>query len=164
MEIEGRLFTTALTADDVGAEDGSDVTKTLQIGEKEAEIVFKFKSPDPPSSSSIGTVDVDTSWKNAWSCDSYTGAEVQIEVNPIGSLVLYGSTTVEGRKPHTHGQLFIKDEIPEHGFIDRRAYRYMPPCRRSRRARSTMWTSGTGTTASRRARITPSGRARCGTP
>ena len=118
MEIEGRLFTTALTADDVGAEDGSDVTKTLQIGEKEAEIVFKFKSPDPPSSSSIGTVDVDTSWKNAWSCDSYTGAEVQIEVNPIGSLDLYGSTTVEGRKPHTHGQLFIKDEIPEHGFID----------------------------------------------
>lgn len=118
MEIEGRLFTTALTADDVGAEDGSDVTKTLQIGEKEAEIVFKFKSPDPPSSSSIGTVDVDTSWKTAWSCDSYTGAEVQIEVNPIGSLDLYGSTTVEGRKPHTHGQLFIKDEIPEHGFID----------------------------------------------
>lgn len=40
MEIEGRLFTTALTADDVGAEDGSVVTKTLQIGEKEAEIVL----------------------------------------------------------------------------------------------------------------------------
>lgn len=118
MEIEGSLFTTALTAKDVGAEDGSDVRMTLQIGEKEAEIVFKFKSPDPPSSSSIGTVDVDTSWKNAWSCDSYTGAEVQIEVNPIGSLDLYGSTTVEGRKPHTHRQLFIKDVIPEQGFID----------------------------------------------
>ena len=118
MAIEGSLFTTALTAKDVGAEDGSDVRMTLQIGEKEAEIVFKFKSPDPPSSSSIGTVDVDTSWKNAWSCDSYTGAEVQIEVNPIGSLDLYGSTTVEGRKPHTHRQLFIKDVIPEQGFID----------------------------------------------
>ena len=118
MEIEGSLFTTALTAKDVGAEDGADMTKMLQIGGEEAEIVFKFKSPDPPSSSSIGTVDVDTSWKNAWSCDSYTGAEVQIEVNPIGSLDLYGSTTVEGRKPHTHRQLFIKDEIPEQGFID----------------------------------------------
>ena len=118
MAIEGSLFTTALTSKDVGAEDGADMTKMLQIGEKEAEIVFKFKSPDPLSSSSIGTVDVDTSWKNAWSCDSYTGAEVQIEVNPIGSLDLYGSTTVKGRKPHTHRELFIKDEIPEQGFID----------------------------------------------
>lgn len=70
MAIEGSLFTTALTAKDVGAEDGSDMRMMLQIGEKEAEIVFKFKSPDPPSSSSIGTVDVDTSWKNAWSCDN----------------------------------------------------------------------------------------------
>lgn len=40
MAIEGSLFTTALTAKDVGAEDGSDVRMTLQIGEKEAEIVF----------------------------------------------------------------------------------------------------------------------------
>ena len=109
-----------LTAKDVGATQDQDVTKTLTVGEKSANIVFKWQQITPPIGDG-GAVDINTFWKNAWENADHTGATVCLEVNPIESMHLYGSTTYKGdedRSVKVHDQLFIKDEIPAHGFID----------------------------------------------
>ena len=111
-----------LTAKDMGATAGSPVEKTLKIGDKSVEIIFTAKQP-PESGSSLGTVDVDTFWKNAGSVDNQTGGIFWMEVNPIGSLDLYGSTTYPPEKgtrmPKSYENLTVIDEIPGQGFIDR---------------------------------------------
>ena len=122
-EMTGDVITKGvLTAKDMGATAGSPVEKTLQIGDKSVEIIFTAKQP-PESGSSLGTVDVDTFWKNAGSVDNQTGGIFWMEVNPIGSLDLYGSTTYPPEKgtrmPKSYENLTLIDEIPGQGFIDR---------------------------------------------
>ena len=121
--ISGSVTTTGtLTANDVGATQGNDIERQLTVGTATADITFKWKEATPPSSSGeIGTVDINTQWKNAWAIENNTGAVVQIEVNPIGSMDLYGSTTYKGSSDHSvkiHDQFFVIDEIPAHGFVD----------------------------------------------
>ena len=111
------------TAKDVGAAEGNPVEKKLQIGTETKPI--SFQQPLPPSSgNNMDLVDVDSFWKNGWPIAQSTGAVIMMEVNPIGSLNLYGSTTYsdtvsgEKRAPEVNRNLLVRDAIPEKGFID----------------------------------------------
>ena len=124
-EIEGQITTTtSLTARDLGATVGKPVEHDLRIGNADTKITFIDKDK-PAGSESLDLVDVDTFWKNMFNrgVDTTVGVAC-MEVNPIGSLDLYGSTTytpadpAKPRKPRSYENLFVKDEIPEHGFID----------------------------------------------
>lgn len=109
-----------LKANDVGATGEAPVTEGLAVGNMTIPVKFSVEiiSSNP---NSADTVDMDTFWKNAWSIENNAGAEVDMEVNPIGSMDLYGSTTYPkegGRVPKIHDTLFISDTIPEQGFVD----------------------------------------------
>ena len=127
----------AFTARDLGATSEQPVEKELVIGEQKQNIIFTAKpdpdpSPDPDpdegegdpsiSHTNPGTVDIDTFWKNAWEEDNKTSGKMAIEVNPKGSLDLYGSTTYPEekgeRKPAVYSNMYMRDEIPEHGYVD----------------------------------------------
>lgn len=122
--IAGEITTVSeLLAKNVGATAEKDVVKTLQIGCATKEVIFKQRENRP--SSSAGAVDIDTFWKNGWSSHlNEKGATISLEVNPIGSMDLYGSTTYRdsdgklSRKPISHKTMLIEDPIPEKGFID----------------------------------------------
>lgn len=117
------VFQDKLKAKNVGAgADNPKVTKTLTIGSASATVAFNYQRPGS-ATSSFNPVDIDTFWENAGNKSisggtDTTGATFYMEVNPIGSMDLYGSTTYEGRTPKTYDQLYIENTIPEHGFID----------------------------------------------
>ena len=108
----------ALTArSDINAEDQTE-TKTLKVGDLTDDIIFKWKE-DAPATPGYhpGCVDIDTFWKvagNIWKngVADMSGASIGMEVNPIGSMDLYASKT-----PAIHDPLFVKDTIPERGYI-----------------------------------------------
>ena len=108
----------ALTArSDINTEDQTE-TKTLKVGDATDDIIFKWKE-DAPATPGYhpGCVDIDTFWKvagNIWKngVADMSGASIGMEVNPIGSMDLYASKT-----PAIHDPLFVKDTIPERGYI-----------------------------------------------
>lgn len=119
-KIEGELNLFLLKAKNVGAAIGKPVEKELKAGDKSCAILFK----EPVPSSTEGSVDIDTSWKNGWSIvnkqdGTKPGATISIEVNPIGSMDLYGYTGPDDdRVPKAYDQFLISDAIPEKGFVD----------------------------------------------
>lgn len=128
MSVSGMLTTAGLTANNIGLAEGESQELTLTVGSGSDTITFKepeSTGPSDPSSVNPGTVDLDTFWKNAGSTDDLTGAWIGMEVNPIGSMDLYGSTTYPAekgeRKPKSYTNLYVEDEIPERGFIDVRS-------------------------------------------
>lgn len=124
MSISGTLTSSGLKAKDLGLEPGESKNMTLTVGRGSDSITFTKPSDEPeePSGQNPGTVDLDTFWKNAGSTDDERGAWVTMEVNPFGSMDLYGSTTYPAwkgkRVPKSYKNLYVEDEIPEHGFID----------------------------------------------
>ena len=120
LSLSGQIITTnSFTAKDLGATEDSAVHKTLTIGNASTEIEFREKGTVPPGSSSLSLVDIDTFWKNMWNNgNDLTVGIASMEVNPIGSLDLYGSTTRKVDEVASYQNLFLKDQIPEHGFID----------------------------------------------
>ena len=124
MSISGVLTSSGLQAKDLGLEPGESKNMTLTVGSGSDSIVFTKPSDEPeePSGQDPGTVDLDTFWKNAGSANEERGAWVTMEVNPFGSMDLYGSTTYPAEKgtrvPKSYGNLYVEDEIPEHDFID----------------------------------------------
>lgn len=125
MRVSGLLTTAGLTAKNIGLDEGESQELTLTVGSGSDTITIKepeSSGPSDPSSVNPGTVDLDTFWKNAGSTDDLTGAWMGMEVNPIGSMDLYGSTTYPAekgeRKPKSYTNLYVEDEIPERGFID----------------------------------------------
>ena len=110
-----------LVARNVGAENGKNVEKTLEIGERSKDVTFKWKDSGSSGGSNYSSVDIDTLWKSAYELGDLSGATITIEVNPIGSMDLYGystNTDPNRRTPVIHDTLFVSDEIPEHGFVD----------------------------------------------
>ena len=97
----------------------------LKVGTATQEITFHWVQQSPPSSGGgkPGLVDMDTFWKNAGSTGNYTGSWFTMEVNPYGSLDLYSSTTFPEEKgtrtPKSYQNLFVIDDIPNHGEIDK---------------------------------------------
>lgn len=129
LNFAGTVSTAALTAKDHGATKDNPVEKTLYIGNASRLIIFTSSKTEegggnPSTPQDPGTVDFNVLWKNAWENGNLTGAVVQIEVNPEGSIALYRSTAPatdpENTKPaiKTHKQFFVKDTIPEKGYID----------------------------------------------
>lgn len=120
VSMSGQLITTnSFTAKDLGATEDNSVTRDLVIGNASTSIVFAEKAPTPPGSTSLSLVDIDTFWKNMWNRgNDLTVGVASMEVNPIGSLDLYGSTTRDVGEVASYQNLFLKDEIPEHGFVD----------------------------------------------
>lgn len=117
-ELSGMInFATHFVAKDVGASKDKDVVKELVIGNAKKSVTFKYKNEDKPTVQP-GSVDIDTFWKIGWSMNDYKGAGIGLEVNPIGSMDLYGSTSYNDRKPKIHDTFFVKDIIPENGFIN----------------------------------------------
>lgn len=120
----------ALTAKNVGATSEQSVTRTIKIDEQSFNVTFLYKetstTPEPGLPAVPGPVDINQMWKNAGSNGDNSGSWTTIEVNPIGSMDLYGSTTFPKdypynngvRKPTTYDKFIVKDTIPEHGFID----------------------------------------------
>lgn len=135
--VAGNVSTGAkLTAKDVGASGGNKVDKVLKIGNASTNVSFTSPSSGGGEGgggegdggddsggggggvvADPGAVDLDVFWKSAWSINYNSGAWVSLEVNPIGSMDLYGSTTRK-TTPTIHDTMFIKDEIPEKGYID----------------------------------------------
>lgn len=114
-DLEGNLVTTGvLTAKEHGATKDQPVEKSLEIGTVSTKVVFLKADPILPSDN---PGDMDVLWKNAWSYNN-TGSVTAIEVNPIGSMDLYGSTTYAGRRPIIHDKFLVQDTIPEKGFVD----------------------------------------------
>ena len=119
----------ALTAKDVGATSEQSVTMAVNIDEESFNVTFLYKesstTPEPELPAVPGPVDINQMWKNAGSNDDNSGSWTTIEVNPIGSMDLYGSTTFPEdypynngvRKPTTYDKFIVEDTIPEHGFI-----------------------------------------------
>lgn len=115
-----------MIAKDVGATPDTPVTKSLIIGNAQHDIVFKEKKPSTGEGNTyIGPVDIDYFWKNAYGNTLKTGAAITMEVNPIGSMDLYGyldrmadETITDKRKPIIHDTFIVKDEIPEKGYVD----------------------------------------------
>ena len=137
--IAGKISTPSmLKAQDVGATaDDPSVTRRLNVGDKSVDIVFDYVAPAPqPGTSNPQSVDIDNLWKNAWSGNlNELGASVDIMVNPMGSMDLYGSTTYDAEtakkaasaagindgydhKLDEYDNFFVKDPIQNHGFID----------------------------------------------
>ena len=125
--------------DVVADNEASPVSKDLTINGVSTSITFnKVNEPDKPAQVKPDLPDVDTFWKNAWSCNNYTGSTIRFAVNPIGSIDLYGSTTytldhqkayedlygeakypnVYPREPKAYRNLFVEDPIPEKGKVD----------------------------------------------
>lgn len=115
-----------LTAKDVGATKDKPVVRQLAIGNATHDVTFKYKEPAGPVDPSVkNPVDIAVSWKNAWSIEKHTGATASIEINPIGSMDLYGSYTwPNGTNPNnkngvtSYDNFLVKDVIQEHGYID----------------------------------------------
>ena len=109
-----------LVAKNMGATPENSVEKELELGGITQQIIFK-QANSSSGEQDMGSVDIDVFWKNGWSNAEQTGAVICLEVNPIGSMDLYGYTTNSSstkRTPVIHDDLFIKDVIPEKGFID----------------------------------------------
>ena len=118
-ELSGIInFAANFVAKDVGASKDKDVIKELVIGNSRKNVTFKYRDSEDKPSVQPGAVDIDTFWKIGWSMNDYKGAGIGFEVNPIGSMDLYGSTSYNDRKPKIHDIFFVKDIIPENGFID----------------------------------------------
>ena len=106
-----------LTAKNVGATVDNPIKKELIIGNAKKEITIKAKNQNP-TETTFNPVDIDVLWKNTSSRHlAYQGATSYIEVNPIGSMDLYGSTTHKGRKPKSYKNFIVEDKIPEKGYI-----------------------------------------------
>ena len=114
---------------DMGATPDQPVTKTLQIDDQTWDIEFvQVQEPASGGTAGAGFPDVDRFWKNYHSVNingaPSNGATATIEVNPIGSLDLYGSTTYpeDGPRypsmPVFYENFVVEDTIPENGHID----------------------------------------------
>lgn len=115
------LFTNFLKAKDLGIEPGESQKKELTVGNASAEVLFKAKSPQPggdPSKTDPGSVDINQLWKNVYPIENNRGASVTIEVNPLGSMDLYGDTTNGKYKMVRYENFFVEDTIPDKGYID----------------------------------------------
>ena len=116
VEFEGTFTSTSIfTAKNVGAQKDTPAVKQLTIGDKSHDVTFNWSNP----STSDLPVDIDTFWKNADVIAPGNAARMCLEVNPIGSMDLYGySTSPNPRKPQVWDNMVMKDVIPGHGFID----------------------------------------------
>ena len=102
---------------DNGATEDKPSIKDLTIGNAIQRITIKAKNQNP-TETTFNPVDIDVLWKNTSSRHlAYQGATSYIEVNPIGSMDLYGSTTHKGRKPKSYKNFIVEDKIPEKGYI-----------------------------------------------
>ena len=102
---------------DNGATEDKPSIKDLTIGNAIQRITIKAKNQNP-TETTFDPVDIDVLWKNASSRHlAYQGAASYIEVNPIGSMDLYGSTTHTGRNPKSYKNFIVEDKIPEKGYI-----------------------------------------------
>ena len=102
---------------DNGATEDKPSIKDLTIGNAIQRITIKAKNQNP-TETTFDPVDIDVLWKNASSRHlAYQGATSYIEVNPIGSMDLYGSTTHKDRKPKSYKNFIVEDKIPEKGEI-----------------------------------------------
>ena len=126
-ELLGQVISTEkLVAKDVGATEDKVVEKDLIVGDTTKSITFKALNLGPIAPSERGPVDIDTSWKNAWSTNEKTGATTSIEVNPIGSMDLYGyytypndQTPNRGKQITSYDNFLVKDIIQDKGYIDK---------------------------------------------
>lgn len=118
-----------LIGKDMGARPDQPVTQTLQIDDQTWDIEFvQVQEPASGGTAGAGFPDVDRFWKNYYSVNingaPSNGASATIEVNPIGSLDLYGSTTYpeDGPRypsmPVFYENFVVEDTIPENGHID----------------------------------------------
>ena len=118
-DVNGSLSTlTELTTKNIGATKDNPINKALHIGNASKEITIKQKDTLKPEEGKFDPVDIDILWKKASSQHlAYQGATSNIEVNPIGSMDLYGSTTHKDRKPKSYKNFIVEDKIPEKGDI-----------------------------------------------
>lgn len=116
--VSGSLSTKdLLKAKEIGATEDNPIKKELTIGNAKKEITIKAKNQNP-TETTFNPVDIDVLWKNTSSRHlAYQGATSYIEVNPIGSMDLYGSTTHKDRKPKSYKNFIVEDKIPEKGYI-----------------------------------------------
>lgn len=117
--VNGSLSTlTELTTKNIGATKDNPIKKELHIGNASKEITIKQKDALKPEEGNFDPVDIDILWKNASSKHlAFQGATSYIEVNPIGSMDLYGSTTHTDRNPKSYKNFIVEDKIPEKGYI-----------------------------------------------
>ena len=97
------------------------VEKTITIGNASKNIAIYKKKEKSGTGNNPDPVDIDVLWKNAWSTNNNLGSVTSIEVNPIGSMDLYGSMVATGDKERElvyHENFIVKDEITEKGYID----------------------------------------------
>lgn len=117
--VNGSLSTlTELTTKNIGATKDNPIKKELHIGNASKKITIKQKDALKPEEGNFDPVDIDILWKNASSEHlAFQGATSYIEVNPIGSMDLYGSTTHTDRNPKSYKNFIVEDKIPEKGYI-----------------------------------------------
>lgn len=117
--VSGSLSTKdLLTAKNLGATVDKSIPMELTVGNAKKGITIKAKKQGSQGTTSFDPVDIDVLWKNASSQHlAYQGATSYIEVNPVGSMDLYGSTTHQDRKPKSYKNFIVEDKIPEKGDI-----------------------------------------------
>ncbi len=100
---------------------GESIKKTIRIGNKSKDITIYKNKDGSGTGDNPSPVDINVLWKNAWSNQNNLSSGTSIEVNPIGSMDLYASTSKEEdrfRNLIQHENFIVKDEIPEKGCID----------------------------------------------
>ena len=98
---------------------GESINKTIKIGNKSKDITIYKNKDGSGTGDDPSPVDINVLWKNAWSNQNNLSSGTSIEVNPIGSMDLYASTSKDKfRNLIYHENFIVKDEIPENGYID----------------------------------------------
>ena len=98
---------------------GESINKTIRIGNKSKDITIYKNKDGSGTGDDPSPVDINVLWKNAWSNQNNLSSGTSIEVNPIGSMDLYASTSKDKfRNLIYHENFIVKDEIPENGYID----------------------------------------------
>ena len=105
-------------------------TREIYIGE--AQCLVEFREESRPTGTGgdgqpgLSLPDVDRFWKNYGTITvngaNTNGASAWMQINPIGAMDLYGSTTYDGprgpRRPVQYTNLTITDKVPVNGHID----------------------------------------------
>ena len=98
---------------------GESINKTITIGNGTKDITIYKNKDGSGTGDDPRPVDIDTLWKTAESMNNKLGSVTKIEVNPIGSMDLYASTSEDKERGLIYHENFIvRDEIPEKGYID----------------------------------------------
>lgn len=100
--------------------------KKIYVGEAKWDVEFRAKEEPEGQPGKPSLPDVDRFWKNYGNIrvnDAGTnGATAYIQVNPIGALDLYGSTTYDGprgpRRPVQYTNYIVTDTVPAQAHID----------------------------------------------